>query len=695
MMNRRTLLTLLPAAGVTLRAGATDSVDSRCDRKTIEEHTAETRHMLHGWQFSYGGESASTAVRVPHTWQALGGRPGYVGTGTYQLSFPTEPAWHGRWVRLECEAATHTTHVSMNGKPVGEHIGKGYTAFTCDLTPALVPSGTNQLVITVNNTPSDTMLPRKDSYDWVNDGGLIRPVNLLITPEVFIERVEIDAVPDSGYKSAQVGAHVVVRNAGDTARAVELGAEFWPEGDAQELMQLAPMQLRCAAGATTTVALPAVALEDARLWHFDHPEMYAARFLLTSEAGTHEYAETFGIRSFEVRGTEFLLNGEAVSFMGVERMAGSNPDFGMAETEEWIKSNHDDMKQLNCVYTRVHWPQDRRVLDYCDRHGILMQEEIPAWGAATFADTTDAIQQALEQNGLEQLREMIARDRNHPCIVTWGLCNEVNGKNPRTRQFAHTVSREATRLDPHRLQTYASNTLFEDPGADMAGDFSFVSTNEYYGSWEPGGIPEVRRHIAGIRAAFPDKPIVVSEYGWCECQPTILPGDYNRVDVVNEHTEVFRESGQVAGAIYFDYNDYRTLVGDKGEGAFRQRVHGTVDLYARRKPSFEALRLQSSPFTSLAIKHSADSGLTLEMKLRHRVPAYTLHGYQVHWVFYGYDDLPMAGYLDMLPALAAGAQHTVTAPKLLEGARHVIVNLLRPTGFSVATVEFPLCGAAG
>ncbi len=57
--------------------------------------------------------------------------------------------------------------------------------------------------------------------------------------------------------------------------------------------------------------------------------------------------------------------------MGVERMAGSHPEFGMAEPTEWIEANHRDMKELNCVFTRVHWAQDRRVLDFCDRHGIL------------------------------------------------------------------------------------------------------------------------------------------------------------------------------------------------------------------------------------------------------------------------------------------------------------------------------------
>ena len=69
--------------------------------------------------------------------------------------------------------------------------------------------------------------------------------------------------------------------------------------------------------------------------------------------------------------------------MGVERMAGSHPDYGMAEPESWIDHDHADMKHLNCVLTRVHWMQDRRVLDYCDRHGILMQLEVPTWGPDT------------------------------------------------------------------------------------------------------------------------------------------------------------------------------------------------------------------------------------------------------------------------------------------------------------------------
>jgi beta-glucuronidase len=479
----------------------------------------------------------------------------------------------------------------------------------------------------------------------------------------------------------------IIRNTRNTSQTASVRAFAQQELIADLVHATGPVTATIAAGKTAVVPLPGLSIDSPKLWHFDSPHLYRATAELSTNTATHRLSDVFGIRRFEARGAKFYLNGESVVLMGVERMAGSHPELGMAESTAWIEANHHDMKELNCVFTRVHWAQDRRVLDYCDRHGILMQEEVPAWGPFTFSKISDELQHQLEENGLQQLRETIARDRNHPSIVSWGLCNEVDGKNPRSRAFAHAIAAEARRLDPSRLQTYASHTLGEDPGADMAGDFDFISTNEYYGSWHSGGPQDVRDHIERIRQAFPNKPIVVSEYGWCECQPSIPPGDQHRVDIVNGHTEVFRNFPEVAGAIYFDYNDYRTLVGDKGVGALKQRVHGVVDLYANRKPSFAALRLQSSPIESIELKSSA-SGHTMRVVSRKTLPAYTVRGYHVRGIVYGYDDLPMEGRVDELPVMAPGESVTLTAQFSQGSARRVVVDILRPTGHSAATAEW-------
>lgn len=631
--------------------------------------------------------AAWQSISVPHTWQSLGGSPEYVGVAWYRRKLFAPELWRTMFVRIEFEAAYHTAHVFLNGTLIGQHIGKGYTAFTCDLTPHLRYASENELMVRVDNSFSNTMLPRMKSFDWANDGGLIRPVQILITPPVFIESLAIEAVPDLDSDRAVVSVHAVIRNSTSETQHADISLAVRAEGALPIDSARVASRLEVAPSSRMRAALGNIQIASPRLWHFDSPNMYRADTMIEAAGRSHRVADTFGIRKFEIRGTAFYLNGEKVSLVGVERMAGSDPQFGMAEPTEWIDSNCRDMKDLNCVFTRVHWPQDRRVLEACDRLGILMQEEVPAWGAFTFDNISSELEAQLTTNGLEQLREMMNRDRNHPCIVSWGLCNEVNGKNPITRRFAHTLAGEARKIDPSRLLTYASNSLHENPGQDMAGDFDFVSINEYYGTWSPGGLPDIRAYLDRIRTAFPGKPLVISEYGYCECRSDFAPGDEHRVAVIDGHTDLYREFPEIAGAIYFDYNDYRTHMGDKGIGAFRQRVHGVVNLYADRKPSFDALRRQSSPIRPLVLT-PGEKDFSFRLQNRSDLPGYTLRGYSVRWIFYGYDDLPMAGELQPIAPLQPGGTVILNASSpLTDQLKRITVDILRPNGFSAANSE--------
>jgi beta-galactosidase len=419
-------------------------------------------------------------------------------------------------------------------------------------------------------------------------------------------------------------------------------------------------------------------LEHPMLWHFDHPHLYRAVARL--ESG-HSFETTFGIRRIEARGASFYLNGERVRLMGLERMAGSNPEYGMAEPEHWIAHDHDDMKELNCVYTRVHWQQDRRVLDYCDRHGILIQTEVPTWGGDTFRGMTAEPDADILRNGLEQLREMIARDRNHPCIFSWGVCNEINGQNPPAAAFARRMYAEAKKLDPARLVSYASNSLEKTPGKDVAGSMDYIMWNEYYESWYAGTPADLARNLDEIHRAFPDKPIVVSEYGYCACTPDRPEGDGKRIEVLREHDAIFRKADYVAGLIFFCYNDYRTHIGDKGAGVMKQRVHGVVDLYGARKPSWQQVREESSPVEPLEVSGKPGE-LSVTIRARQTVPSYTLRGYTLRAIVYGYGEIPLERPEAALPVLVPGQEATLRIQFQEKLPLRVQLDLLRPTGFS-------------
>ncbi len=620
-------------------------------------------------------------VTVPHTWQIEPGSEEYHGVAWYRRSFDALPAWSDRAVRIEFEAVFHTATVWVNGVEVGRHAGKGYTTFTLDVGPHLRWGTTNMLTVRIDNAFDESMLPRGKSSDWAHDGGIYRPVSLLVTPPVFLESAAVDADLDLNSKDAALAIAVVLRNTQKSAWKGSLAFRVTSEEKGLTELAGAPAPVRLGPGETKRVTLPAATLRRPRLWHFDHPSLYR----LTVSLSSGDIIETtFGVRKIEVREGGFYLNGERVRLMGVERMAGSNPEFGMAEPREWIEHDHADMKELNCVYTRVHWPQDRRLLDWCDRHGIFIQTEVPTWGGDTFKGMTGEPSAEILNNGLEQLREMIVRDRNHPCIFSWGVSNEIDGQNPPAAAFTWRLYEEAKKLDPHRLVTYASNSLQKTPEKDIAGRMDYIMWNEYYESWYPGSPELMARNLEEIHRAFPDKPIVISEYGYCACTPERPEGDSKRVRVLSQHDQIFREHDYVAGLIFFDYNDYRTHVGDRGVGVMRQRVHGVVDVYGAKKDSWAVLRREASPLESVTAV-GTPAALEVSVRSRNAVPGYALEGYLVRGVAYGFGQVPVERIAAELPPMKTGQTEKVSLKFTQPGIARIQLDVLRPTGFSAWT----------
>jgi beta-glucuronidase len=640
-------------------------------------------------------------ITVPHTWQVETSFADYRGVAWYWRPFdlPATNATASRQecaVRVEFEAVFHSATVWINGRFAGEHSRKGYTAFTFDITKLLQWDRTNTIAVRVDSAFSDHMLPRGRSSDWANDGGIFRPVQLLVTPTTFIERVDVDAAPDLATGDGNLTMTAYIRNAGATPWTGKASFRIMEEeesvpvftGSSDKSFSIQP-------GAVEPLTLKAT-LPKAKLWNFDHPHLYRLEFAISNGSSDHHFTTNFGVRKFEIRNGKFHLNGEPVRLMGVERMAGSNPEFGMAEPTEWITHDHADMKHLNCVFTRVHWPQDKRILDYCDRHGILMQTEVPAWGPDTFNGMTPEPDADILDNGLQQLREMIARDFNHPSVVVWGLCNEIGGQNPPAYQFARRMLEEAKRLDPGRLCSYASNSLDSTPQRDVAGLMDFIEANEYFGTWAPGSAADAAHFLDGIHAAFPDKPVVVSEYGYCACTPDRPEDDEKRIEILRSHTAAIRSKNFVGGAIFFCYNDYRTQAGDRGVGALQQRVHGVVDLYGAQKPSYELLRRESSPIEALAVQRQLNGSQALTqvliqvvIKVRRDLPAYTLRGYKLQGLFFGQGNVPVERLEVDLPDAAPGSETNLelvfTQP---EPPVHVQIDVLRPTSFSAYFLDW-------
>jgi beta-glucuronidase len=196
----------------------------------------------------------------------------------------------------------------------------------------------------------------------------------------------------------------------------------------------------------------------------------------------------------------------------------------------------------------------------------------------------------------------------------------------------------------------------------------------------------VRANLEAIHRAFPDKPVVISEYGYCACTADRPEDDRRRAGILRTHNAVFREFPWVAGLIFFDYNDYRTHIGDKGRGVLRQRVHGVVDVFGARKPSFDVLRAESSPVETLEVGREG-AARVVTVRTRIDIPSYALRGYAVRWTALGNGGIPIERGDVHLPELTPGAAATVRFTPQAPDVRAVIVEIVRPTGFGAASIR--------
>jgi beta-glucuronidase len=337
------------------------------------------------------------------------------------------------------------------------------------------------------------------------------------------------------------------------------------------------------------------------------------------------------------------------------------------------------MRGVNAVFTRFHWQQDEAVFDWCDRHGILVQEEIPFWGYGTpLNDTLLAL-------GKQHLDEMIDAHYNHPSVVMWGVGNELASREQAIMKGVTSLYEHARSLDDTRLVNYVSNQLASGRGSDASGIGDVLMFNEYQDTWYLGDPARIGEVLDTIHADFPSKPMVVSEYGLCE--PANQGGDARRLRDLIYHSSVHESKPYVAGAIYFCLNDYRTHVGEAGTGTLKRRVHGVFDMEGNPKGSAEALTLLSSPLEVLNVPWWTRHKLEVVVIGSVGLPSYPVRGYKLYWSEPGKDFRKTGVQVD-LPEILPSRKFSVPLDRWTSG--RVVCTIVRPTGDVVVRREFDL-----
>ena len=473
-----------------------------------------------GWTFT-GPDGNTEPVTLPHTWNAIDGQDGgndyWRGVCTYQTAFPC-PAFDrdAQRVYLEFAGVNASARVTLNGQVVMTHDG-GYSTFRADITDAL--QGENALTVEADNSVNDRVYPQKADFTFY--GGIYRDVTLIVVNK---HHFDLDYYGGNG-----LAVTPTVRGRDGSVRV-----QTWHNAESGEvtvtLKDSAGNPVATGAGADITLTIPAVHLWDG----LDDPYLYTCEAVLTVDGKPVDAVSArFGVRSFSVDPKKgFFLNGRAYPLHGVSRHQ-DRKGLGNALHKEHHDEDMALIRELGANTIRLaHYQHDQYFYDLCDQYGMIVWAEIPY--------ISEHMPNGRE-NTVSQMKELIVQNYNHPCIVTWGLSNEItiSTRNNRDMLDNHRMLNDlAHRMDPTRPTVLACYAVC-GPFNKVAHLSDLVSWNLYLGWYVPGLFLN-DLWIDFFHFVYPNRCLGFSEYG-CEGMPNLHSSSPRRGDHTEEYQVIYHE----------------------------------------------------------------------------------------------------------------------------------------------------------
>lgn len=520
-LDRRCLLSAPPALNVAERASIDFSPDWRFIRSDVNNAQA-TSFNDSGWSL----------VDLPHTWNAIDGANGDGtangvtngnydrGAAWYRKTLKFSKSWDVRRIFIDIGAASIKGDLYVNGTYVGSHDNQA-SKWVEEISSLVSSRQTNVIAIKVDNTYDENIPGYRG--DWTNFGGLTRGVSVYATHRVQVNPrdmgstgVKVDTSNVSS-GSATVNTEVNVRNDFGIKRSftvrnslVDANGNIVKQASTNYI--LAPNKSKRIRNSMT--------VNNPNLWNgVANPYLYTMYSQVIAAGQVYDTVATnVGIRSISMDSRGLKLNGSYHDLRGVnlhDDKAGKGTAMSRSDMERDIRL----IREMGANAVRFsHMQVDPYWYDLADRNGLVVWTETPIWRSNTKPDNATFV-----TNALDQMRELIRQNYNHPSIVYWGIFNEVPNNNASVNNMLTQINAVAKTEDPTRFTIGAAEWDYP-AAANYIPDYN--TFNKYYGWYSYGGayatnfgmtadqrLAKFAQWLASQAAAEPDMPLGIGEFG--------------------------------------------------------------------------------------------------------------------------------------------------------------------------------------
>ncbi|MCX7705706.1 MAG: hypothetical protein N2115_05555 [bacterium] len=446
------------------------------------------------WYENGYDRSSWEKIVVPGVWNKNPGSVSYPvpeGIGWYFRKIRIPSTWNQE-VLLVFLGSMYTTDVWIDGRYAGVHRG-GYTPFFIDITQLIRPGKDIDLVIRVDNRRGKTI--PSTGIGWHPFGGIYREVFIIHRQSVHFESVATSTVLKENHAIFKLEVDIV-----NNSKSLFKGDAIIQLKDKQKIAGIQRIPVHVPSGEKRNIGFQ-LKIDNAKLWSPDNPYLYTTVISLSN--GCKVEFQT-GLRQFEARDGKIYLNGKRIWLQGFGNHE-EFPGYGPCISEALLKKDLLLMKNVYKINTlrTGHYPFHPLLFELCDKLGIIVHTEIPAWQVdRNFVQSDEAWNLWLKP----QLEEMVQTFRNHPCIAFWGLSNELYNVPVYHKKAAEFVRT----LDSTRFITIvcaATSDLESNKIADI------VARNFHYGWYHSKSVYALRDGLPVVLNTSEGKPIWVAEIG--------------------------------------------------------------------------------------------------------------------------------------------------------------------------------------